>query len=722
MIYQGQALSVDIVDTGDKNQRIAKLNFDRKDEAVNKFDQLTLAELREAVVAIQKADQLDGLIITSTKDAFIVGADITEFQALFKNDEDVLAEAVYKLHEIFNGIEDLPFPTVTAINGMALGGGLEVCLTTDFRIMASNAQIGFPEVKLGIIPGYGGTVRTPRMIGVDNAVEWVATGNQFKAQKALDVGMVDAVVEPELLESAALDLLVKAIAGDFNIKAIRAQKTGPLMLNDIEAIMAFETCKSMVAQQAGKFFKAPMAATKVIEKHAKMSRDDALLIESQTIAKLAKTEIADNLISLFLNDQALTKKAKTFAKGSEKVKQAAVLGAGIMGGGIAYQSAYKGTPIRMKDIQQAGLDAGLHEASSLLSKRVSRGRMTAEKMGATLNNITATLNYEDFDDVDIVVEAVVENPTIKAKALAEVEKHVTDTAIIASNTSTIPITKLAESLQRPENFCGMHFFNPVHKMPLVEVIRGEKTSEEAISRTVSYALAMGKKPVVVNDCPGFLVNRILFAYLNAFVELLRDGADYLAIDKAALKFGWPMGPAHLCDVVGIDTGVHAGAVMAEGFPERMAKDYTTALEVLLENNRLGEKNNIGFYRYEKDKRGRPQKVVDEELRTLLAPVVNEAREFSEEDIIDRLMIPFCFEATRCLHEEIGSCAEDIDMALLYGIGFPLHRGGALRYMDNIGLANFCKNAEKYADLGKHYQPSEALLAMANNNQSLFTNI
>ncbi|MCK5880327.1 MAG: fatty acid oxidation complex subunit alpha FadB, partial [Sinobacterium sp.] len=478
-------------------------------------------------------------------------------------------------------------------------------------------------------------------------------------------------------------------------------------------------CKAMVAQQAGKFFKAPMASVKTMEAHAKLNREDALKVESKAIAKLAKTEIASNLVGLFLNDQALTKKAKNFAKGSEKVKHAAVLGAGIMGGGIAFQSAYKGTPIRMKDIAQAGLDAGLNEASTLLSKRVSRGRMTPEKMGATLNNISATLNFDNFDDIDIVVEAVVENPKIKAMALAEVESNVSDTTIIASNTSTIPITELAKSLKRPENFCGMHFFNPVPKMPLVEVIRGEKSSDEAISRTVSYALAMGKKPVVVNDCPGFLVNRILFAYLNAFVALLRDGADYQAIDKAAVNFGWPMGPAHLCDVVGIDTGVHAGAVMAEGFPERMGKDYTTALEVLLEANRLGEKNDIGFYRYEADKRGRMQKVVDESLTELLAPVVGPAKEFSEEEILDRLMIPFCFEAARCLEEKIGSCAEDIDMALLYGIGFPLHRGGALRYMENTGLSAFCDNAKQYADLGAMYQPSDALQATANNNQSLF---
>ncbi len=718
MIYQGKTLSVTFIN---KDKGIAQLTFDRENDVINKFDQLTLNELRLAYEAISASTNIKGLLLNSKKDAFIVGADITEFQNLFKNEESVLVAELDKLHEVFNGIEDLPYPTVTAINGLALGGGFEVCLTTDFRVMSNTAQAGFPEVKLGIIPGYGGTVRTPRIIGVDNAVEWVATGNQFKASKALSVGIVDAVVAPEMLEDAALNLLERAIAGDFDIEAIRTQKTGPLMLNDIEMIMAFTTCKAMVAQQAGKFFKAPMASVKTMEMHAKLSRADALKIESQGIARLAKTEIADNLIGLFLNDQALTKKAKGFAQGSEKVTHAAVLGAGIMGGGIAYQSAYKGTPIRMKDIAQAGLDAGLNEANTLLSKRVSRGRMTPEKMGATLNNISATLNFDNFDSIDMVVEAVVENPKIKAMALAEVESNVSDSTIIASNTSTIPITELAKSLQRPENFCGMHFFNPVPKMPLVEVIRGEQSSEEAIARTVNYALAMGKKPVVVNDCPGFLVNRILFAYLNGFVELLRDGADYQEIDKVALNFGWPMGPAHLCDVVGIDTGVHAGAVMADGFPERMGKDYTTALEVLLEANRLGEKNNIGFYRYEADKRGRMQKVVDDSLPALLSSVVGEPKVFSEKEILDRLMIPFCFEAVRCLEEKIGSCAEDIDMALLYGIGFPLHRGGALRFMQNTGLAAFCDNAKQYAKLGAMYQPSEALQAMANNNQSLFEN-
>ena len=714
MIFQGQAITVQAQDSG-----IATLNFDSVNEPINVLSESVINELKSALTALEDTPNIKGLIISSAKESFIVGADITEFLTLFQQDEETLATEVQKVHTVFNTIADLPYPTVTAINGLALGGGLEVALTTDYRVMAEGAEMGFPEIKLGIIPGYGGTVRTPRLVGIDNAVEWIATGKQYKAAAALKTGMIDAVVKRDKLEAAALHILQQTIDGDLATDTYREQMNGALLINDMEMIMAFETCKAMVAQQAGKHYKAPMIAIKAMEQHAKLNRDEALIAESQSIARIAKTETAGNMISLFLNDQLLTKKAKGFADQSDAVKQAAVLGAGIMGGGIAYQSAYKGTPIRMKDIMQEGIDAGLKEATGLLSKQLKRGRINAEKMGATLNKITPTLSYENFDSVDLVVEAVVENPRIKAAVLAEVEQQVSDDAIITSNTSTIPITTLAESLQRPENFCGMHFFNPVHRMPLVEIIRGEKTSEAAIAKTVNYALAMGKKPVVVNDCPGFLVNRILFAYLNAFVELLRDGADYLAVDKAATNFGWPMGPAHLCDVVGIDTAVHAGNVMAEGFPARMNKDYTTALEVLLENNRLGEKNAIGFYKYEADKKGKTQKVIDESLIDLLKPHVSPAKALSEEEIIDRLMIPFCLEAYLCLEEKIASSASDIDMSLIFGLGFPPFRGGVMRYMHNLGLKNFCDNTKQYESLGPMYTPSASLIEMANNGKSFY---
>lgn len=716
MIYQGKAITVDV-----DQQGIAHLVFDLEGDSVNKFNRLTVEELKESAEILHKTADIKGLLVSSNKDVFIVGADITEFGEMFANNsQEVLAEQVYKDNlEIFNRIEDLPFPTVTAINGLALGGGLEMCLTTDFRVMADDAKVGFPEVNLGIIPGFGGTVRAPRVIGGDNAVEWIAGGKQYKAPAALAVGIVDAVVAPDMLKEAALDILKQAIAGDLKIDQRRAMKLEATKLDDIELIMAYTTGKAMVAQQSPKGMIAPITAAKTMEKHAKLSRDEALKIEADQVTKLAKGEVSRNLINLYLADQALSKTAKTLSGNQPDIKQAAVLGAGIMGGGIAYQSASTGTSIIMKDIAQAGIDAGMNEAGELLSKQVNRGRLSAAKMAKTLSKIRPTLSYEGIDQAEIIVEAVVENPKVKKSVLSEVEALIKEDAILVSNTSTIPITELATALKRPENFCGMHFFNPVHRMPLVEIIRGEKTSEEAIAKTVKYALAMGKKPVVVNDCPGFLVNRILFAYFAGFVALVKEGADFLAIDRAAEKFGWPMGPAYLCDVVGIDTGVHAGQVMADGFPDRMGQSYKSALEVMLENDRLGEKNGKGFYSYEPDKKGKVRKTVDQTAKDLLAPHVDAAKEFSDEEIIDRLMIPFCMESIRCLEDNIASCATDLDMALIFGVGFPPFIGGAIRYVENMGLQAFCDKADAYAELSPLYQATEQLRQLAANGGSLF---
>ena len=303
-----------------------------------------------------------------------------------------------------------------------------------------------------------------------------------------------------------------------------------------------------------------------------------------------------------------------------------------------------------------------------------------------------------------------ENPKVKHAVLAETEKHIREDAILASNTSTISITYLAEALKRPENFCGMHFFNPVHAMPLVEVIRGEKSSDEAIARTVAYANRMGKKAVVVKDCPGFLVNRVLFPYFDGFSKLVRDGADFQAVDKVMERWGWPMGPAYLLDVVGIDTGVHAGQVMAEGFPDRMTLDFKTATEVMFDNERYGQKNGKGFYEYIPDKRGKPKKTVSEETYKLIAPVVGERKEFDREDIIARMMLPMATELARCLEDGIVGTAAEADLALLYGIGFPPFRGGVFRWMDTVGLAHIAEASKKFAHLGKTYELTEGMQA------------
>jgi len=450
-----------------------------------------------------------------------------------------------------------------------------------------------------------------------------------------------------------------------------------------------------------------------------MSRDKALEVEAKGFAKMAKTSVAASLVGLFLNDQELKKKAKDLEPKASPVKQAAVLGAGIMGGGVAYQSALKGTPILMKDIAQAGIDTGLNEAKKLLARRVEKGRMKADEMADVLNRIVPTLSYGDFKTVDLVVEAVVENPKVKDIVLREVEDVVREDAIIATNTSTISVNLLAKNLKRPENFCGMHFFNPVHMMPLVEVIRGEKSSERAIATTVAYAKAMGKTPIVVNDCPGFLVNRVLFPYFGGFIGLVRDGADFQKVDKVMERFGWPMGPAYLLDVVGMDTAKHAGDVMAEGFPDRMKHEGTTAIDIMFEAKRLGQKSNEGFYKYETDKKGKPKKISDAAVYEMLKPVVSGNGEFDDQTIIERMMIPLCIETVRCLEDGIVETPAEADMGLIFGIGFPPFRGGALRYIDSIGLDEFCKLADKYADLGPLYHPTEGMREMAKSGKKFF---
>lgn len=717
MIYQGNALSVARND-GD----IAILTFDLQDESINKLSSAVIKELQDAVKAIQAERNLQGLVITSAKSVFIVGADITEFHAMFARGESFLVDMCQEVHELFNAIEDLPFPTVTALNGLALGGGCEVALTTDFRVMAESAEIGLPETKLGILPGWGGCVRLPRIAGADNAIEWIAAGSQNKADAALKLGVADAVVPAERLEAAALDILARANAGELDYRARREEKKTPLKLNAIEQMMAFETAKGYVAGKAGPHYPAPVEAIKVIQKGAGESRERAQAIEAKAFAKLALTDVCYNLVGLFLNDQLVKKKGSKYEKQAAPVNKTAVLGAGIMGGGIAYQSAYKGTPILMKDIKEEAIQLGLKEARKLLAKQVERGKMTTEKMAEALSNIRPSLSYGDFGEVDLVVEAVVENPKVKDAVLTEVEGMVGENTILTSNTSTISINRLAQNLKRPENFCGMHFFNPVHRMPLVEVIRGEKSSDAAVAATVAYARKMGKTPIVVNDCPGFLVNRVLFPYFGGFSALVDQGADFERVDKVMEKFGWPMGPAYLLDVVGMDTAVHAQAVMAEGFPERMAQDGKTAIDAMYENERLGQKNAKGFYRYEEDKKGKPKKVSDERAHELVKQVANGSQEFSDEDIIARMMVPLCMETVRCLEDGIVGSPAEADMALIYGIGFPPFRGGALRYIDAMGVAEFVSLADSLAkELGPLYAPTDKLRDMANRQERFYDN-
>ncbi len=717
MIFQGNKIQVDFLDQA---AGIVEFRYDAKDGSVNKFDQQTSTEYEQAVSALEARDDIKGLVVTSGKSVFIAGADITEFVGHFQRSQQELESWLYEFNQVFNRFEDLPFPKVAAINGAALGGGCEMTLVCEYRVMGASGQIGLPETKLGIFPGWGGTIRGSRLLGIDNILEAVATAKFYKPDEALKVGFVDAVVADEILVDSAVDLVKKCIKGELDWQAKRQEKLEPIKLNQLEQAMAFNSGKGMIFAKANpKQYPAIALAVEAIEKHANLKRDEAVKVEVAGFAKAAKTPQAAALVGLFLNDQLVKKLAKEHSKAAHDITEAAVLGAGIMGGGIAYQAASKGLPIIMKDIKSEQLELGMNEATKLLSKQVERGKFTPAKMGETLSRIRPTLNYGDFGETDIVIEAVVENPKVKEAVLAEVESLVKEDAILASNTSTISITRLAKALKRPENFVGMHFFNPVHRMPLVEVIRGEKTSEKAIATTVALAQKMGKTPIVVNDCPGFLVNRVLFPYFGAFDLLLKEGVDFVQIDKVMERFGWPMGPAYLIDVVGLDTGVHGAEVMAEGFPDRMKPDYKGGIKHLFENNRLGQKNGVGFYKYETDKKGKPKKLADNATYELLKAVQTDSRQVDDQEIIDRMMIAFCNETVRCLEDNIVASAGEADMAMIMGVGFPPFRGGPCRYIDQIGVANYVELCNKYAHLGKAYEAPAKLVTMAANGETFY---
>lgn len=745
VMYQGKAMSLVRLGSG-----AGHLCFDLQDSSVNKFNRLTLAELRD-VITIVAASDLTGLICTSAKSSFIVGADIGEFSSLFKLTEPELAYWCQASNAIFIGLEELAIPTVSAVSGLALGGGFELCLATDYRLATANAGFGFPEVGLGICPGFGGTVRAPRIMEFSSAVEWISAGRQYSAAQALSAGAIDAIIEPEMLLEAAIDLVEQARthvgvglpanstehprtpvgAGlpanstehshddQTELNKLRAKKRAPVNMSLIDVSQVIETTQQKLAADKRNRNPAPARVVRELANSVFLDRDEALRIEQSVFVDLARSEIAGNLTQIFLNEQWLRQQSRKLIDAASPVARAGVLGAGIMGGGIAYQSALTGVPVVMKDIAQEGLDAGVNEASQLLHKQVSKGRMSEDKAKAVLATIHATLEYDELKHVDIVIEAVVENQRVKQIVLAEAEALLNDHAVLTSNTSTISITALATALKNPQRFCGMHFFNPVPLMPLVEIIRGQESSQATIATTVAYAQRLGKTPIVVNDCPGFLVNRILFPYFGAFSQLLRDGADFRHIDAAMEAFGWPMGPAWLLDVVGIDTAVHAQAVMAEGFPDRMAYDFKSAMDILFDAGHYGQKTGSGFYRYEKASDGRLTKVVDDKIVAQLEAASTTHKDFSAEEIVARMMVALCLETVRCLEDQIVSSPIEADMGLVLGLGFPTFRGGALRFIDSMGTRDFCALADGFAELGPLYEPTQGLRDMAANHKKFY---
>ncbi|HEX5805281.1 MAG TPA: fatty acid oxidation complex subunit alpha FadB [Macromonas sp.] len=708
-MFEGQNIRVMPLD----RPGVYELCFDRQGDAINKLDRRTMGELAQAVRLLAAQADLRGVLISSAKDVFIVGADITEFGAKFLLPAEAIAADVARDNLTLVALEDLPVPSVVVINGFALGGGLEVALAGSLRVLSSTAQVGLPEVKLGLFPGFGGTVRLGRVAGPATACAWVAGGKPSRAEAALDAGVVDALAAPDALRATALDWLERAMAGDIDWAARQQRKRDPIALPDHERAAVYEAALAQVARQSPPHQPAARMAIEMMAAGAGLDRAGALALEAQAFGQVARTQAAASMVQTFLNDQTVKKLSKRHAKAAPAVRQAAVLGAGIMGGGIAYTSALHGVPVRMKDIAQPALDLGMDEARKQVARLLKNGRLQQDKADAVLAAITPQLDTTGLSSVDCVVEAIVENLGVKQKVLAELETQLHPQAVIASNTSSLRIDDIAAPLQRPQNLVGMHFFNPVHMMPLVEVVRGRQTSDAAVATAVGYASTMGKTPIVVKDCPGFLVNRVLTAYMRGFLKLVADGADFVKVDQAMEAFGWPMGPAYLEDVVGMDTGSHVNDVISAGYPERMPRIEHDALRLMAQAGRYGQKNGVGFYRYERDPNGKPRRSPASDSHDLLRQVQpNGPRDFTAQEIVDRMMLAMVVEAAHALEDGVVGSPAELDTALQLGLGFPAYAGGPMKYADWLGLPEVVARCDRLSHLGAAYQPTDRMRQMA----------
>ncbi len=694
-------------------ENIAELVLDNISDPVNTMSEAFRDDLQAAVEALSEHSPR-GLIISSAKAGFLAGANISALEALLKQGQEAQIAFCNSTAQVLNALEDLPFPSVTMINGFALGGGLEMALSSDYRVATETALLGFPEVGLGVMPGVGGTVKAPRLAGFATALEWLSSGRQYKAKTLADNQILDEVCTDSELRGRATALLNRAIAGELDWQARRGQRKSGFSLDDA----ALTQAKAQFERNAD-HYPAALEICQLLELCAPLDRDAALIEEAKSFSRLANSTTAAALVTVFQAQQSLKKKNKAYAQ-KINIQRAGVLGAGIMGGGIAFTTAQRGTPVIMKDIAPEAIELGLGEAKKLLKKPVSQGRITQEQADAVMASIQGQLDYSEFDSLDIIVEAVVEKLEIKQAVLAEVESATRTDAVLASNTSSLTIADIARGLARPENLTGMHFFNPVHMMPLVEVVKGPQSSDEAVAKTIAYALKMGKTPLLVKDCSGFLINRILGAYFTAFNLLVRDGVDFARIDTVMTRWGLPMGPAYLLDVAGLDTLDKAMRILGKAYPAVMATDFETAIEKLAAEGRYGQKTGCGFYRYRPDEKGRPLRDTDPEAYALLAAVQSDnSTDISDREIEQRMLLAMVLEASRCLTEGIGECASDIDTGMRLGTGFPPFFCGPLWYADHIGLKALLEQCGQYSHLGSLYTPDPGLADKAGSGGTFY---
>lgn len=703
MLYSGQTIRVTQIE-----QDFVELSFDNP-RGINRIDQATAQELRAAVSAIGTAQGVRGVLVTGQQSGFVAGADAAEYAALLRRPQHEIEAVASQMSESLRALEGLPFPIVAAIAGSAIDGGLELALAADFRIMSATAQTGLSQVRWGLLPHLGGTARLPRIIDFGTALEWICGGKLLSAGAARSAGVVDDVVDAAAVRKHALDWADRAASSALDWQTRRRAKQAAVAMSVQEIDTLCRDKAAEAARTSPRHQPAVATAIECIRRSSQLDLLRALELEQHDFAVLAKTQAADSLVQAACNEVLLKARATQRTHEARRVQRSAVVGAGIMGGGIAYASALAGTLIHMKDIAQPQLDRGVEEVDQLLARQVKAGRLTTEAAQKVRARIAPQLDYGGFGQVDLAIEAVVENMAVKHRVLAEIEKLVAADAIVATNTSSLRVDDLAAPLTRPGNFVGLHFFNPVPAMPLVEVIQGSSTSAATVATAVRYALALGKTPIVVKDCPGFLVNRLLTAYLLGFAELIFAGADFVKVDQAMEAFGWPMGPAYLADVIGLDTMSHIIDIICAGYPQRMVTTPLEPTKVLAGHQRYGQKSGIGFYRYETDTSGRRRKLPQpDSYKLLAASQAKGTRDFPDAEIVERMMLPMMLEAAVALEEGVVESAAALDTAMSLGLGFPKYAGGPLKYADWLGLDKLVEMSERHAAIAPLYRASEAL--------------
>ncbi len=706
---------------------VARLVLDPPHRKLAVFDLALMRDLELALIEIERDSELEGLVITGREPlSFAAGADLDVLGSITDAGQgEVLARAGQGLFERVAALGRRGVRTVAAVGGPVPGGAYEICLACRFIVAAQHrsTRIGLPETQLGILPGWGGTQRLPRRVGVPKALDAILTGRLLDAKRAKRLGLVDRLTHPEYLERVALDLAAgrESLAGASRGVAGILIDRNPLAT----AIIGRQAEKAVLAKTRG-HYPAPLRALKLTLAAPRTPLERGLHSEARALGELAATAVCKNLVTIFHLSEEAKKLGKSDA-GTRDVRRAGVLGAGIMGGGIAGLLADKDVDVRLRDLSQAALDEAVAAHRARVGRRLRRRRLEKYQAVRAIDRLEASTEPTGFARCDFVIEAVAERLEVKQAVFGDLAKVLGPQAILATNTSSLSVSAIAEVIPHPERVVGMHFFNPVHAMPLVEIVRGERTSDEVVTTTARLALKLGKTPVIVKDVAGFLVNRLLGPYLDEAVRLFEAGADPRQIETAAKQFGMPMGPLELLDEVGFDIASHAGAALHAAYGERMAP--TGVLARMMEDGRLGKKNRRGFYDHPEipegsDPKKAPKKTLSTDLSRFVEPDLSRGQDFGDQWIVDCLVLAMLNEAAFALEEDVVAGPRELDLATVFGMGFPPFRGGLLRFADTLGASEIVARLRRIASApdvlrraggANRFAPASSLVQMAETN-------